>query len=62
MAPAPREALGQNGFSSGSGFLVSSRGEIVTNSHVVEGCSIADVQLASGRASEAKHEMALAQL
>jgi tol-pal system protein YbgF len=38
---------------SGSGFVVGSRGEVLTNAHVVAGCSTVDIQLSSKRTETA---------
>jgi serine protease Do len=48
--PAP-EAAGEDGprRAMGSGFVVHPGGYVVTNAHVVEGASVVDVRLASGR-------------
>ena len=55
--------------SSGSGVVISAKGEILTNAHVVEGCQSITVKLASGNsevgvlvASDEKNDLALVRL
>ncbi len=47
--PAPARRRGQSGEGSGSGFLISSDGYVVTNNHVVAQASQIRVQLSDGR-------------
>jgi tol-pal system protein YbgF len=49
----PGLAHAQGATASGSGFVVGSRGEVLTNAHIVAGCSTVDIQLSAMRTQTA---------
>ena len=49
----PGLAHAQGATAIGSGFVVGSRGEVLTNAHIVAGCSTVDIQLSAMRTETA---------